>query len=284
MNQDFKALLSQVVDLFIERLPQIGLALVSLIVGWWLISKAQRLLITVLKKKNVDESLHSFLGTLSSVLLKVVLLISVASMLGIETTSFVALIGAAGLAIGLALQGSLANFAGGILILVFKPFRVGDYIEAQGLGGSVREIQIFFTVLTSPDNKRLIIPNGALASGSVTNYSAEATRRIDLVFGIGYDDDIKKAKALFERVLSEDPRVLAEPASVVAVDELAESSVNFVVRPWVSSADYWAARFDLQEKIKLALDEAGISIPYPQRDLHFHSASNASLSSSIQSH
>jgi small conductance mechanosensitive channel len=215
-----------------------------------------------LDRSKVDESLKKFLSNLFGVVLKILLLISVASMVGIETTSFVAIMGAAGLSVGLALQGSLANFAGGVLILLFKPFKVGEVIDAQGYIGSVSEIQIFNTILKTPDNKTIIIPNGGLSSGSITNFSTEATRRVDMTFGIGYGDDIKKAKDLLNLMIKNDSRVLTEPAPMIVVSELADSSV------WVNSADYWGLFFDMQEKVKLEFDKHGISIPFPQQDIH----------------
>ena len=184
--------------------------------------------------------------------------------------SFVAIIGAAGLAVGLALQGTLQNFAGGVIILILRPFKVGDYIEGSGHAGTIKEIQIFNTVMLTPDNKKIIIPNGGLSNASITNYSAQPTRRVDMVFGIGYDDDIKKAKELLETIVTGDERVLKDPIHQIAVSELADSSVNFVVRPWVNAADYWDVYFDMHEKIKLEFDKAGISIPFPQRDVHIY--------------
>jgi small conductance mechanosensitive channel len=187
---------------------------------------------------------------------------------GIETTSFIAILGAAGLAIGLALQGSLSNFASGVLIIMLRPFKSGDYIEAAGKSGSVEKIEIFATELRTPDNKVVIVPNSSIMSGAITNYSREATRRIDLVIGVDYDADLKQAKQVLQSVLEADDRILKDPAYTVAVSELADSSVNFVVRPWVKTPDYWAVYFDLMENIKLALDEANINIPYPQMDVH----------------
>ena len=189
-------------------------------------------------------------------------------MIGIATTSFVAVLGAAGLAIGLALQGSLANFAGGVLILIFKPYGVGDLVEAQGHLGVIKEVQIFNTILLSPNNKRIIIPNGAMSNGSITNFSAEGQLRVDLVIGIAYESDIPMAKNLLLSILTEDSRVLKEPAPLVAVSELADSSVNLVVRPWCNFSDYWTVYFDTTEKAKKILEENGISIPFPQRDIH----------------
>lgn len=248
--------------------PKLLLALVTLVIGLWIINRVVSGIGKVLDVRKVEITLKNFLSSLCSVLLKALLLISVASMVGIETTSFIAIIGAAGLAVGLALQGSLGNFAGGVLILLFKPYKVGDVIEAQGHIGKVAEIQIFVTKLTTPDNKLIIIPNGPLSNGSLTNFSAMDTRRVDMVFGIGYGDDIKKTKQVLESLVKAEDRVLKDQDYTIAVSELADSSVNFVVRIWVNSADYWGVYFDMHEKVKLAFDENGISIPFPQRDVH----------------
>lgn len=250
--------------------PKLLLAIVTLVIGLWIINRVIGGIGKVLDVRKVEVTLKNFLTSLFSVLFKALLLISVASMVGIETTSFVAIIGAAGLAVGLALQGSLGNFAGGVLILLFKPYKVGDVIEAQGHIGKVAEIQIFVTKLTTPDNKLIIIPNGPLSNGSLTNFSAMDTRRVDMVFGIGYGDDIKKTKEVLEGLVKAEERVLKDQDYTIAVSALADSSVNFVVRIWVNSADYWGVYFDMHEKVKLAFDEQGISIPFPQRDVHLY--------------
>jgi small conductance mechanosensitive channel len=192
------------------------------------------------------------------------------SQVGIQTTSFIAILGAAGLAVGLALQGSLSNFASGVLIIMLRPFKSGDFIEAGGKSGSVEKIEIFSTELRTPDNKVIIMPNSAIMSGAIVNYSREKTRRIDLVIGVSYEADLKQAKQVLQNVLDEEPRLLKTPAYTVAVSELADSSVNFVVRPWVNTSDYWPTYFSLVENIKLALDDAGIAIPFPQMDVHLH--------------
>jgi small conductance mechanosensitive channel len=223
-----------------------------------------------LERSKVELSLQKFLISLISVLLKVMLFISVASMIGIATTSFVAIIGAAGLAVGLALQGSLANFAGGVLILLFKPFKVGDVIETQGYLGKVHEIRIFNTIMKTFDNKTIIIPNGAVSGGSIVNFSTEPQRRVDMTFGIGYDDDIKKAKGILQNLVEADNRILKDPAPQIALKELGDSSVNFVVRVWCEAAEYWNIYFDMQEKVKFTFDQEGISIPFPQRDVHLY--------------
>ena len=254
--------------------PKVIGALVVLLIGLWIVNRIVGLIDKYFTKKAYEETLTKFLVSLANVLLKVILFISVAQMVGVETTSFVAILGAAGLAVGLALQGSLGNFAGSVLLLIFRPFKVGDVIEAQGELGVVKEIQMFCTILRSLDNKKVIIPNGPLAGGIVKNLSAEDTRRVDLVFGIGYGDDIKKAKELLLKITSEDTRVLTEPKTVVAVSELGDSSVNFVCRPWVKTEDYWDFYFDTVEKVKLEFDKNGISIPFPQRDVHIYNEKN----------
>jgi small conductance mechanosensitive channel len=226
-----------------------------------------------MKHNKVDESLRGFLESLFTIGLKALIIISVATMIGIQMTSFVAIIAAAGLAVGLALQGSLSNFAGGVLILLFKPFQVGDFIDTGSHMGTVKKIQIFNTILKTPDNKTVIIPNGDLSNGALTNFSTEKTRRVDFVFGIGYDDDLLKAKKVLEKLTEEDDRILKDPAPQVVVGELADSSVNFTVRAWVNSEDYWGVFFDMQEKVKLTFDKEKISIPYPQTDIHLYKKS-----------
>ncbi|NRA41587.1 MAG: mechanosensitive ion channel [Pseudomonadales bacterium] len=258
----------QAIGLGIEYAPKFIMAIVTLFIGFWIINRVVMLMQKALFAQNVDEPLVYFLSKLLSAGLKALLLISVASMIGIETASFIAAFGAAGLAIGLALQGSLANFAGGVLILFFKPYRVGDLIEAQGHLGVVKEIQIFNTILTSPQNRRIVIPNGAMSNGSIENYSSEGLLRVDLTVGVAYDADLQKTKQVLEAILASDQRVVEDPGFTVAVSELGDSSVNLVVRPFVKVDDYWDVYFDVTEKMKLALDEAGISIPFPQRDVH----------------
>ncbi|WP_421865242.1 mechanosensitive ion channel family protein [Motiliproteus sp.] len=247
---------------------QLILAILTLIIGLWIIGAIVRGFDKALKAAKVEQTLAIFLEKLAGTILKVLLLISVAGMVGIETTSFIAIFGAAGLAIGLALQGSLANFAGGVLILLFKPYKVGDFIEAQGQSGVVKEIQIFNTILHTGDRKTIIIPNGPISNGTITNYSLSPVRRVDMVFGIGYDDDLKQAKAILEQLIAEDDRILKDQDNQVLLSELADSSVNFTVRMFVNSADYWGVFFDMNEKVKLTFDEQGISIPYPQQDVH----------------
>jgi small conductance mechanosensitive channel len=247
---------------------QFLLAIVVYFVGNFIIKRVLSLVGKGLEKKKVEITLHQFLLSILSTLLKAVQIIILASMLGIQTASFIAILGAAGLAIGLALQGSLANFAGGVLILLFRPFKNGDAIKAQGYVGSVEEIQIFNTILKTFDNQRIIIPNGLLSNGCVTNINVNGTRRVDMVFGIGYDDDIAKAKALLRTIIEADERVLKDQAVDIWVGEHGESSVNLFVRPWANAADYWGIYFDMMENVKVEFDKAGISIPFPQRDVH----------------
>ncbi|MCP4704536.1 MAG: mechanosensitive ion channel [candidate division Zixibacteria bacterium] len=245
-------------------------AIAIFIIGRFVIGIITGIVKRIMKKSNTDETLVKFLVSLTRTALLMILFIAVLNQLGVQTTSFVAIIGAVGLAIGFALQGSLANFASGVLLIAFRPFKAGDFVEAGGTVGVIEEISMFSTIMKTPDNKKIIIPNSNITGGNITNYSAKETRRVDMVFGIGYDDDIKKAKQLLEKIVSEDERILKDPAPVVAVSELADSSVNFVVRPWVKSSDYWGVYWDLMEKVKLTFDEEKISIPYPQQDVHMH--------------
>tara|TARA_Y100000994_G_scaffold231272_1_gene217547 strand:+ start:296 stop:1150 length:855 start_codon:yes stop_codon:yes gene_type:complete len=271
-NIDLSELTEKAIALVMTYTPKLLLAIVTLVVGLWLVNRFVRLLDHRLGKK--DPTLNKFLCGLISAVLKVMLLISVASMIGIETTSFIAVVGAAGLAIGLALQGSLANFAGGVLILIFKPFKVGDTIEAEGHLGSVAEIQILYTVLNTFDNKRIVIPNGSLSNATLINVSVYDKRRCDMTFGIGYDDDIDKAKKVLQRLFEEDERSLTEPAPRICVGGLGDNSVDLMFRPWVATDDLWPYYWDMQEKVKKAFDEEGISIPYPQRDVHLYKTSD----------
>lgn len=261
------------INLVIEYGPKLILAIVVLIVGLWIIKRVTNAFNRSMERSQTEPTLTKFLGSMISITLKALLFISVASMVGIETTSFIAILGAAGLAVGLALQGSLANFAGGVLILIFRPYKVGDFIAAAGETGTVNSIQIFNTILKTPDNKTIIIPNGPISNGNITNYSTEQTRRVDWVFGIGYEDEFKNAKAILRRILAEDERVFTDPEPFVVVGELGDSSVNFTCRAWVNSADYWGVYFDTIEKVKATFDAENISIPYPQRDVHLHQVS-----------
>lgn len=243
-------------------------ALIILIVGRWMAKRIVGLIKRSMSKTKIDPMLSGFIGNIAYVLLMAFVLIAAISRLGVETTSIAAIFAAAGLAIGLALQGSLSNFASGVMIITFRPFKKGDYIEAGGIAGTVNEMSIFTTELTTPDNKIIIVPNSNITGGNITNYSAQKTRRIDLVIGCSYSDDLKKVKEVLHKVITSHEKVHAEPEPMIAVSELADSSVNFVVRPWVDTADYWAVRFELIETIKTTFDKESISIPFPQRDVH----------------
>jgi len=251
--------------LFVDYAPKIATALAILIIGLFAIGLLVKMSKKIMKKAGVDITLQKFLGNLLSWALKILLIVTVISQLGVETTSFAAILAAAGLAIGLALQGSLANFAGGVLIMIFKPFKLGDLVEAQGEIGVVKEIEIFTTKLTGLSNKEIIIPNGSLSNGNIINYTSEGTRRVDLIIGVSYDADIKQTKDVLTKVLMAHPKVLKDPTPGVTVSELADSSVNFAVRPWCNTADYWDVYFEITENVKLALDKAGIDIPYPHQ-------------------
>lgn len=243
-------------------------ALAILILGRMIIKIIINLLGKILSRSKIDTILADFIKSMANAILLAFVAIAALNQLGVDTTSMVAILAAAGLAIGLSLQESLQNFAAGIMLLLFKPFKADDFVDAGGCSGSIEKINLFTTTMRTADNKEVIVPNGAIYGGNIINYSTRETRRIDMVFGISYDDDIKKAKQILEKTVNADERVLKQPEAIIAVSELGESSVNFVVRPWVKSADYWAVRFELIENIKLAFDENNISIPYPQLDLH----------------
>ncbi|WP_394750641.1 mechanosensitive ion channel family protein [Spongiimicrobium salis] len=249
----------------VEYGPKVIGALLIYLIGSWVIKKLTNLLRNVMMKRKYDESLQKFLLNLVAWALKIFLIVMVISKLGVETTSFAAIIAAAGLAIGLALQGSLSNFAGGVLLIIFKPYRIGDLIEAQGVLGVVKEIEIFTTKLITPENKLAIVPNGAMANGNIINYTEEGQMRVDTTIGVGYGEDIKKAKEVLLEVLTSNPLVLEDPAPSVNVAELADSSVNFAVRPFCKPEHYWDVYFATLENCKLALDKAGIEIPYPHQ-------------------
>lgn len=255
-------------ELGIEYAPRLALAILTLVIGLWIISGITKLIKLSMERSKVDPTLIPFMGSLVSWVLKVLLFISVASMIGIATTSFIAVLGAAGLAIGLALQGSLANFAGGVLVMIFKPYKVGDLIESQGHLGVVKEVQIFNTILIAPQSKQVIIPNGAASNGSIVNYTVEGQIRVDITVGVSYDADIDKTKTVLMEVLRANNKVMQDPAPFVGVSELADSSVNFAVRPHCLPKDYWDVFFSVNEEVKKALDKNAISIPFPQRDVH----------------
>ncbi len=245
-------------------------AIAVLIIGRWLAGRIRALTRRALDRTGLDPTLVPFVTSIVYYAILTFVIIAVLGLFGIPTASFIAVLGAAGLAVGLALQGTLANFAAGVMLLVFRPFRVGDYVEAGGTAGSVESIGVFTTTLNTPDNVRIVVPNSAVFGSTIKNYSANDTRRNDIVVGVSYDDDLAVATATIEKVLAADERVLKEPAPVVAVAELADSSVNIVVRPWCKKEDYWGLRFDLTRKLKEELEKAGCSIPYPQRDVHVH--------------
>lgn len=252
-------------------------AMVIFVVGRWVARALRNATKKMMAKGNVDETLISFVGNLTYIALLAFVIIASLNQLGIQTTSFIAVIGAAGLAIGLALQGSLANFAAGVLMIIFRPFKAGDYIEGAGVAGTVEEIQIFATQLKTPDNKTIIVPNAKMMGDNITNYSAKDTRRVDMVIGVGYGDDLKKVREILEDILAKDDRFLEDPAPTIGVLELGDNSVNFAVRPWVKKEDYWGAYFDVTETVKRRFDEEGISIPYPQRDVHLYEYKEAAV-------
>ncbi|MEZ8130811.1 small-conductance mechanosensitive channel MscS [Enterovibrio norvegicus] len=259
-------------ELMIQYGVNIITAIMIMLVGNWVVKKVAGSVAVVLKKRELDQSVVDFIENLVRYVMFTIVLIAALGRVGVETASIVAVIGAAGLAIGLALQGSLSNFAAGVLIVTFRPFKSGDHVEVGGVSGSVASIQIFSTILTTPDNKMVVVPNGTVISSPITNYSRHDTRRIDFVIGVSYKADLKKTKEVLTRVVKADPRVLQDPEPTIGVHALMDSSVNFVVRPWVNTSDYWATYFDLMQAIKEGLDEAGIEIPFPQMDVHYHAA------------
>ena len=257
-------------DYIIPFAINIAMAILIYVVGKIVVKILVNIFGKLLSKSNYDVMLINFLKSIINALLMVFVIIAALGQLGVDTTSLAAILAAAGLAIGLSLQGSLSNFAAGVMLLVFRPFKAGDFVDAGGASGTIKSIGIFTTMMTTPDNKEVIVPNGQIYSGIITNYSAKDTRRVDMVFGIGYDDDLKKAKTILQEMVDADPRVLKEPAAQIAVSELGDSSVNFVVRPWAASSDFWGLKFDFTEAVKLRFDQEGISIPYPQMDVHVH--------------
>ncbi|MBS0010494.1 MAG: mechanosensitive ion channel [Bacteroidales bacterium] len=269
-NIDFDALSSKIAELATTYGLKLVLAIVVLVIGLIIIRSLARGATRMMEKGNVDKSLIPFLRSLISITLKVLLIISIMSMIGIQMTSFIAVLAAAGLAVGLALQGTLQNFAGGVIILLFKPYKVGDYITTQSYSGTVKEIQIFTTILTTPDNQTIIIPNSPIAVNPLTNYSTQETRRVDFTFGIGYGDDIDKARSVLMKIINEDPRIMKDPEPLVKIANLGDSSVDFATRVWVKASDYWAVFFDTNEKVKKSFDSEGISIPFPQQDVHLY--------------
>jgi small conductance mechanosensitive channel len=263
--------MSQMMDTYV--IPwgiNIVMAIAIYIIGKVVVSVLVNVLSKIMTRSQYDDMLIDFVKAIARAVLMLFVIIAALDQLNVNTTSLAAILAAAGLAIGLSLQGSLQNFAAGVMLLVFKPFKAGDFIEAGGAMGVVKSISIFTTIMTTADNKEIIVPNGGIYGGNITNYSAKETRRVDMVVGIGYDSDLKKAKEILKEMLAADERILKDPAPTVAVAELADSSVNFVVRPWVATADFWAVKFDFTEAVKLRFDAEGISIPFPQMDLHVH--------------
>jgi small conductance mechanosensitive channel len=265
-----KEIFESIKDLIFNFGPKLVGAIVVFIIGLWLVKIVIKSFSKILDQRAIDSSLKPFLKSVIQVLLKVMLVISVLGMLGIEMTSFIAVLGAAGLAIGMALSGTLQNFAGGVIILIFKPYKVGDYITAQSQSGTVKEIQIFNTILKTPDNVTIIIPNGQLSNASMKNYSTEKLRRVDWKIGIAYGDDSDKAKHVLRTMLEGDERVLKDPAVFIALSELGDSSVNLAVRAWVKAEDFWAVFFDINEKVYKTFSKQGLHIPFPQMDVHLH--------------
>ena len=265
---DFTQYIDQAPALIINYGSMVVIALLIFVIGKMLARAISNGVVRAMTKRDVDVTITRFVGSLIYGLLFAFVVVAALSQLGIETTSFIALLGAAGLAVGLALQGSLSNFAAGVLLVLFRPLRAGDFVEAGGVSGVVEEVSIFTTILKTGDNKTIIIPNSAVMSGTITNYSLEANRRVDIVVGISYDADIGAARSIIRGLMEADKRILKDPAAGISVADLADSSVNLAIRPWVKSADYWPVRGDLLEAIKHHFDEAGIGIPYPQMDVH----------------
>jgi small conductance mechanosensitive channel len=272
MNLNMNNIIEKSTQILIEYGPKLVGAIIVWIIGSIVIKTISRAFIRILDKRDMDDSLKPFLKSIVSIVLKILLVISVLGMLGVEMTSFIAILGAAGLAVGMALSGTLQNFAGGVVILLFKPFKVGDFIDAQGHKGTVKEIQIFNTILTDFDNKTIILPNGGLSTSSMVNYSTEPTRRVDWTFGIGYGDSVDIAKKVLVDLIKKDSRISNEPAPFIAVSGLGDNSVNLVVRVWVKGSDYWGVFFDMNENVYNAFNKEGLNIPFPQMDVHLHNS------------
>lgn len=265
---DIEQLLSKLLDWGIEVGKNLLGAIIIYIVGRFIIKQLGRLLARILEKRKLEISVQTFLRSLVSILLNLILAFAIVSRLGVETTSFAALLASAGVAIGMALSGNLSNFAGGLIILVFKPFKVGDYIEGQNANGTVREIQIFHTILTTVDNKVIYVPNGALSSNAITNYNKQETRRAEWVFGVEYGEDFEKVKAVLQRIIDADPRILKDPAPMIALGALSASSVDIKVRAWAKTADYWDVYFDMNKIVYDTFNKEGIGFPFPQLTVH----------------
>ncbi len=264
------------VDMAIQYGTEYGIkvigAIAIFVIGKWVANKLSGFIKKLMERSEIDTTLSAFIASVIDILLMVVVVLAAINNLGVDTTSFIAILGAAGLAIGLALQGTFGNIGAGVILILFRPFEVGNFVSVAGESGTVEAITLFNTTLLTPDNKVILIPNSAVASGNITNFSKKEERRVDFVFGIGYDDDLKLAKATLQEIIDADTRILKEPATFIGVGELGDSSVNFTVRVWVKAADYWGVHFDTIEKVKLTFDEKGISIPYPQMDVHTHAA------------
>ncbi|WP_291991930.1 mechanosensitive ion channel domain-containing protein [Candidatus Accumulibacter sp. ACC003] len=264
----------QLIVLVTEHGTSIGMkavtAIVIFLLGRWLARVVTNIARKTFQRAKMEDTLEKFLCNMLNAVLLVVVIIAAIGALGVQTTSLLAVLGAAGLAVGLALQGSLSNFASGVLIVAFRPYKVGDFIEAAGVAGTVKEVQIFTTVIHSPDNKKILVPNSQIMSGTITNYSANATRRVDLIVGCSYGDDLDQVRALLNDIVAGDERILKDPAPTVEVVALGDNSVNFVVRPWVEAANYWAVHFHIHEQVKKRFDQAGLNIPFPQRDVHLY--------------
>lgn len=265
---------SNIVEILTNGAINLVIAIVIFVVGKWIANRVQKTLESLLRKRNVDDVLVDFLGTIASTLIIIVAVIAAVDQMGIPATSFMAVIGAAGLAIGLALKDSLSNFASGVMLVLFRPFTKGDFVDAGGIMGTVDEIHLVSTVLTTPDNKQIIVPNALMYGSAITNYSAKDTRRVDMAIGVGYDDDLKVAAGVLKKVCQDHPKILSEPATKIFINNLGDSSVDFVVRPWVKSADYWDVLAAVLETAKVELEAAGCNIPYPQTDVHLHQVSS----------
>lgn len=265
---------SNIVEILTNGAINLAIAIVIFVVGKWLAKRVQNTLEKMLRKRNVDEVLVDFLGTIASTLIIIVAVIAAVDQMGIPATSFMAIIGAAGLAIGLALKDSLSNFASGVMLVLFRPFSKGDLVDAGGILGTVDEIHLVSTILTTPDNKQIIVPNALMYTSAITNFSAKDTRRVDMVIGVGYDDDLKVAAEILQKVCREHPKVMDQPETKVFINNLGDSAVDFVVRPWVKSEDYWGVLADVLETAKVELEAAGCNIPYPQTDVHLHQVSS----------
>jgi small conductance mechanosensitive channel len=271
-------LTNQAIELVQTKGLEFGISLVSALliffVGKWIVNIITNTIRKLMNKNAVDPTLTTFVTNLARMTLLVFVVIAAIDQLGIQSAQFIAVLGAAGLAVGLALQGSLSNFAAGVLIVLFRPYKVGDWVEAAGISGGVERVEILTTILKTGDNKRVIVPNSQIMDAIITNYSANDTRRVDMTVGVSYSDDLDKVRRTLEELVAADERILKDPACTIAVAELADSSVNFVIRPWVKTGDYWAVNFDLTEAIKKRFDEVGISIPFPQQDVHVHQSAS----------